>query len=663
MKYVHELKDNCSSRLSLSGGKGANLHKLIRYGFSVPDGFVINTRAFDEFLKHNNLSSIIKKELSSVRVDNHDTISLASNNIKREIIEAEIPGEVMAQVEKMLWGYDSQRFAVRSSGVFEDSSNNSWAGQFDSFLQINKSDLIANVKKCWASLFNPRAISYNISAYKNFDGLKFAVVIQRMVASDKSGVAFSVEPHEKDFNKILIEATPGLGNDLVSGKEVPFTAVVDKKKKIILNKSFRSNKHKGLLEIEEIILLSKQVVRLEKQFNTPVDIEWSFDNKNLYFLQIRPITGLSRKNKSQKRVSAHPDISDYELTFKVTGLSFLFADMLAHGFKYLDPLFTSYESKFSQYFSNEKMEYAAKYGMEWLSKLNGFKDYEKEFSEFYNRNIVVLDDIITNKHLSISSCQRFFRILSKLFTYYSKTDNEFTNLTYIYSEENPVIKQNLHLLSKFKDHARVWINDTAIEESGQFSRFINRVCDDFSIPKPDLECYKVSEIAQLFNDSFVSGKELKKRNLSYTMFFSSGKQRYLTGDQSVEFINKVTARENLALGSEIKGQVANKVQKVIKGRVRIINVDYGDLDKLNQEMAEMEKGEILVSEFTAPELLAACRKAKAIVTDIGGMLSHAAIVSREFNIPCLVGTGNATKILKTGDLISIDFELGVVNKQ
>jgi pyruvate,water dikinase len=76
----------------------------------------------------------------------------------------------------------------------------------------------------------------------------------------------------------------------------------------------------------------------------------------------------------------------------------------------------------------------------------------------------------------------------------------------------------------------------------------------------------------------------------------------------------------------------------------------------------MVKGEILVTEFTAPELISACRKAKAIVTDIGGLLSHAAIVSRELNIPCLVGTHNAAKILKTGDEVAIDFEIGIVNK-
>ena len=86
------------------------------------------------------------------------------------------------------------------------------------------------------------------------------------------------------------------------------------------------------------------------------------------------------------------------------------------------------------------------------------------------------------------------------------------------------------------------------------------------------------------------------------------------------------------------------------------------MNRMYADIAAMVKGEILVAEFTAPELLLACKKAKAIVTDIGGMLSHAAIVSRELNIPCLVGTGNATHFLQTGDQVMIDFTIGVVHK-
>jgi phosphohistidine swiveling domain-containing protein len=660
MKYITNLISDYSGRLAVSGGKGANLHKLIRLGFRVPEGFVINTKAFDEFLRLNNLHILIKSELLSVRVDNHDTITQASKKINREILRAEIPKEILSEMKNVLSGYSNSTFAVRSSGVFEDSRDNSWAGQFDSFLNISRHDLALNVKRCWGSLFNPRAISYNISAYKKLSKLKFAVIIQRMLASDKSGIAFSIDPHENDPEKVLIEATPGFGSNLVSGRVAPLTIVLDKKQRMIMNKSFATSEQSGLLSLKEIKLLCDQIITLEKKFKVPVDIEWSFERKKLYFLQVRPITRL-RNREYRHRIVKYPDIRDYELTFKVTGLSFLFADMLSQGFKYLDPLFTSYESQFSQYFSNEKMEYAAKYGMEWLSKPRGFQSYEEEFTEFYQNNLGMLEATVREK-LTKASCRRFFRVLSKIFTYYSKTDNEFTNLTYIYSEENPTIRKNLHLLSKFKDYARAWINYSAIEDGGPFSEFIDQVSKQFTIPRMDVECYKVSEIAQLFDGKTLTQNEVRSRHESYTMFFSGSKQVYLAGKESVGFIKRVSELEDLAESSEIKGQVAHRAQKIVRGKVRVINVDYGNLDKVNEQIAQMAKGEILVAEFTAPETLAACRKAKAIVTDIGGMLSHAAIVSRELNIPCLVGTKNATKILKTGDEITINFDLGVVNK-
>lgn len=663
MKFVHQIDERYTSRLIISGGKGANLFKLKNFGFNVPKGFIVNTKAFDEFISQNYLIQFIKEELSNVRIDNNDSISIASNNIKQRIRNAFIPNEITNQLKKILTFFESNKFSVRSSGVFEDNYNNSWAGQFDSFLNVPVDKIEDKLRECWASFFNSRAISYNIRAYKSLKKLKFAVVVQEMVSSEISGVAFSIEPKENDFNKILIEAAPGLGENLVSGREQVFTAIIDKKKKILLNKTFNSNNHSDLLTLKQINLLAEQILKLEKRFNKPVDIEWAFANNQLYFLQIRPITGLGRKRKRSIRIGNLPDIDNYELTFKVSGLSFLFTDMLTHGFKYLDPLFTSnQENQFCQYFTNEKMEYATKLGMTIFSKKNGFKEYQTNFTKFYETNIKVLDEIIERRKLSKSSTRQFFKILSKFFTYYSKMDNQFTNLAYLYSEEKPVVKENLYQLSIFKDNARLWINNSSLENESQFAKLINRVCDDFKIDNSDLECYKIEDIIQLFHGIFLPDKEVQNRKLSYTIYYLQGQQYYITGAKSIDYINKISARQNMFLNSEIKGQVANKVQKKVTGKVRVINVDYSNLDRLNTQINEMVKGEILVAEFTAPELISACRKAKAIVTDIGGLLSHAAIISRELDIPCLVGTHNAAKILKTGDEIAIDFEIGIVNK-
>jgi phosphohistidine swiveling domain-containing protein len=662
MKYVHELKEYYSIHLTISGGKGANLHKLIRYGYKVPEGFIVNTKAFETFLTHNNLSSFIKSAISAVKINDSESVFEASNKIKKAIGTAIFPREIAIQIEKILFQFRYNSFSVRSSGIFEDNYKNSWAGQFDSFLQIDKKDLLNSIKDCWASFFNARAINYNVQSYKNVKNLKFAVVIQRMLNSEKSGVAFSVEPQKQDFNKILIEATSGFGENLVSGKEIPFKAILDKKTKIVLEKTVTPKTNYELLNYREISLLCEKVIKLEKQFNRPVDVEWSIENGELYFLQVRPITGLNKRNKKEDVRSGLPDINNYELTFKASGISFLFTDILVHAYKYLDPLFTSKQSEFAQYIYNHKIEYATKFGMKWLSKKDGFKDYQSKFERFYRINNELLDKIVNSKQLTKTSTKIFFQKLVTLFGYYSRMDNYFTNLAYLYSEENITLKYNLDLLSKFKDSARLWINNIAIEQDGYLSQFLRRLNSEFSIEKNNLEYYKVEEILQLFHNLYVLDRTIENRKESFIIYNSVEQISYLSGKKSLGFLNKISRRDNFISSSKLKGQVANKVQKLVKGKARVIKVDYANFDEMNRSISEMNKGEILVSEFTAPELISACRKAKAIVTDIGGMLSHAAIVSRELNIPCLVGTVNASKMIQTGDEIRIDFDLGIVEK-
>jgi phosphohistidine swiveling domain-containing protein len=661
MTYTYKIKSRKSRVVSITGGKGASLHDLIRLGFNTPNGFIITTNAFDDFLDENYLIPYIKKQLSKITVDSNESISTASKNIKEKILIGIVPNKIISQIQRNISIYNNSLFSVRSSAVSEDSAGNSWAGQFDSFLNVEKTDVERRIKECWASLFNTRAMTYNIRSYKNINNLKFAVIIQEMIHSEKSGIAFSINPQDKNSSQLVIEAVLGLGDNIVAGKVTPFTAIVDKKEKIILNKSSLDKQYSMLLSITEINELTENILKIEKRFDFPVDIEWAYANGKLYILQVRPITTMGSFQTKQNIKSKYPNIKEYELTFKVSGLSFLFTDILSSAYKYLNPLFTSAKEQYCQYTSNQGMEYATKYGMKWLSKSDGFKQYQTEFTNYYERNIAILNDIIAKKKLTKHSASKFFYIITKFFHRYSKLDNYFTDLTYVYADRNSIIKDNLDLLSKFKDEARLWINNTMFEESGQLSTYLSIISRKFDINKEDLYCYKILEITELFEEISVSKIEINNRKLSFVVYFINDRIEYLSGNKSLHYINKITRIQNNIENTEIRGQVANKIQNIVKGKVRVINVDYSNFHKMDLEIENMIKGEILVSELTAPELISACRKAKAIVTDIGGMLSHAAIVSRELKIPCLVATGNATKILKTGDSIVIDFKLGTVS--
>ena len=294
-----------------------------------------------------------------------------------------------------------------------------------------------------------------------------------MVQSDWSGVAFSVDPTGFDPGRMLIEAVPGRGDAFVSGRVRPFSAVLDKRTGAVTSSSL-NEKRESSPTVRHLRRLCQQAAELEEHFKEPLDIEWAYRGNRLFILLIRPITAASGK-QAQRRPTSVPNIDDYELTFKVSGLSFLFTDMLAQGFKYLDPLFTSDEDgNFSQYFTNRKMEYAATFGMKWFSTPNSFEQYQQTFSALYAKQSALLEGFIESEKLSKRSVDRFFSILSGFLRHYSKMDNEFTDAAYGHSDQNPTIARNLKLLAEFKDTARVWINSSAIDENSQHLRDVAR---------------------------------------------------------------------------------------------------------------------------------------------------------------------------------------------
>jgi phosphoenolpyruvate synthase/pyruvate phosphate dikinase len=169
-----------------------------------------------------------------------------------------------------------------------------------------------------------------------------------------------------------------------------------------------------------------------------------------------------------------------------------------------------------------------------------------------------------------------------------------------------------------------------------------------------------ADLQALFEGRFMSPEALAVRKGAYIFIKDEqGTIEYFEGDEGrgrVESFSSPVVPEPSAV---LKGRSANG-RGVMTGTVKVIHTDYGDFSKLARQMQAMEQGQILVSETTAPELMQACRKAAAIITDLGGMLSHAAITSRELGIPCLVGVANASKVLKDGDRIEVDAGKGTV---
>lgn len=171
--------------------------------------------------------------------------------------------------------------------------------------------------------------------------------------------------------------------------------------------------------------------------------------------------------------------------------------------------------------------------------------------------------------------------------------------------------------------------------------------------KPELEFATVEEVVNYFSQKDVDLEEISRRKNGYVIYTNQGKPTILT-DKKADEMRKYVLSTGAAT-TELKGRVANKGKA--KGRVRIISFSASDYQ---EQVDSFKQGEILVTGMTRPQIVHLCRKAAAIVTDEGGITSHAAVISRELNVPCVIGTHNATNVLKTGDEVEVDAEIGII---
>lgn len=299
---------------NIAGGKGASLGEMTRAGIPVPPGFVVLTQAFEVFLDAAHLVPEIDAALDEVNHEDTNSIDQASEKIRGLILNAQIPKDIEAEIINSFNNLGAEFVAVRSSATAEDALSASWAGELETYLNTTKVTLLENVKKCWSSLFTPRAIFYRFEKGLHNTKVSVAVVVQKMVNSEISGIAFSVHPVTKDKNQLIIEAGFGLGEAIVSGSITPDSYVVDKRDFSILDISIAKQERKLIrkanggnewVEIEtdlrdsqklsgkQIIELSKLIVKIESHYGFPVDVEWAIENGEIFITQSRAITTLS----------------------------------------------------------------------------------------------------------------------------------------------------------------------------------------------------------------------------------------------------------------------------------------------------------------------------------------------------------------------------------
>lgn len=324
----------------LAGGKGASLGEMTRAGLPIPEGFVVSTQAFTDWLEALDARHGIRQRISALRHDALDEVNACTADIRATIEQEPLSAALRAELSAcyMRLG-DGVPVAVRSSATSEDSEEASFAGLQDTYLWVKGIDsLIEKVRTCWASLYSPESVSYRLRLKLPEDQLAMGVVVQRMVNSRCSGVMFTRSPTTGDRSVITIEGSWGLGSSIVSGEVTPDRFVVNKvtgeiRSRNVADKAIEHvpDADGGVRELEvdaarrkacclsdaQIHALAQIGRQVEKHYGAPQDIEWALDqDDSIRLLQSRPETVWATRDKAPV---AKPAASAFDHIFSTLG--------------------------------------------------------------------------------------------------------------------------------------------------------------------------------------------------------------------------------------------------------------------------------------------------------------------------------------------------------
>jgi len=640
--YIHTLRDIDVDNLSVFGGKAINLAKMLQSGLPVPGGFVVGLGAFTD---DGDLRDEVKSEITSKLQD--------------------------------------KMYAVRSSATAEDAEDASWAGQFETFLNTKPEDVIAKIKECHNSA-KDRAFAY--ADNKDLDeDFNVAVVVQEMVQPEYAGVLFTKDP-VTGKDQLVTEYVAGLGEDLVSGKVDP--------KQLVLGYDDDS----APFDVDQLADLATKV---EQLFGSAQDIEWAWADDKIWLVQARPIT-VTQKSRSGYYLGEPQDLFYW-------------------GPSRTDPMYMSEfmaaaERLFKEMFKNPDLPSPPKNlvlfdqgKMVWLSNATDFFNWCEKAFETY-KELDRLDRDIANWRLESEKLTKLAGVAFDEAAINAWYHTEFAEFS-LYGSEAALAKQ----LSRFDAETRqeVWTAFTVPDKPTFLTRIDKDLAETLNpaamaqkypwiqdgyhglsdgveqyfkerleivkdedyqtqdhepkrqelITKLELSQDEVSaltlarKLAEFMDDRkawMMQTRRLLKQSVGKIEhgWFFDGKQASL--------IDEVTTRELWQRYVDFKA-ATNAVIGVVasNGGKHFVN---GEVAIVADPTDSIGDGKIVVVPSTSPSYVPLMRKAKALITDHGGMMSHAAIVAREFNLPCIVGTKQATKVLNTGDKVVLDLVKGEVNK-
>ncbi|MFO7733690.1 MAG: PEP/pyruvate-binding domain-containing protein [Candidatus Aminicenantes bacterium] len=705
MWLIRRLEDIKDTDRGMVGGKAATLALLAKKGGRVPPGGCITVKAFHDFLSFNGLGSKIaielgRKELKDMRWEEMwDASQRIRNLVNGGIFPPGMLREITSFANALLRGKSA---VVRSSSLSEDSASASYAGVHESYVDVKGEKAVTeSVLHVWASLWSDAAFLYKKELGLDPASGGMAVILQKLVRGEVSGVVFSLDPVQG--GGIVIEAVPGLNKRLVDGEIEPHRWSVERDSGGRISYSPPSSSAKrsgkraaGVLTAERVREVARLALSAEKLFRAPQDVEWTFRGKDLFALQSRPITTSPDAGLSKRSV--------FDLS-------------LRRSFENLLELRKKIEGELIPAMAEETRRMRDKDPAK-MSGAELARELERRTAVLERWNRTYWDEFIPYGH----GARLFGRVYNDLIK--PRDPHEFVELLrtgHTLSMQRDAILAEMAAMVRRGRPSLMAVRKGGLTGAARFDALRERLFSEFGMISGDLEDHRKLaaflakmpfgprkgrpggraaaaglekrflsrfprkdrrrglELLNLARSSYamrdddnvyLAGieRELKKaadeaRRRIDEGFVRGGSKRTLSAllrHKLVRELDKPPVRGKTgparARGAaevrakQLRGQPASK--GIVRGKARVV-VDPGQLKGL-------EPGEILVCDSIGPEMTYAVSVAGGIVERRGGMLIHGAIVAREYGIPCVTGVPDAARAIRTGDDLTVDGYLGIV---
>lgn len=591
----------------LYGGKANSLLKLVKYGLPVPKFMILSSRFFEEFINYNQ-----------IKTQDFDQVC-------EQIEQGSFPENLTNDLFDFWNKNEFEKVAVRSSAANEDGKEKSFAGQYNTFLYVTKDNLLEAIKNCWKSLYQKNVRDYQDDSEFSYD---MNVVIQEMIDADYAGVAFSTDNMHSTKYYSLVEACEGVGEKLVSGEVTPTKYFLRKENNnvdFVIGEKYPIEK--------ELNTLSILINKIEKSYEMVMDIEWAIYDKKVYILQARPVTSFPNFKIPFALAISRPrplvsiqcaEICEREGLREILGGLYYFTTL----YYYRNNTFEEYNNMLDiEQIPSVMVNYAMNHKKEMLALLERGNEECKKLEQ----------DVIVNQNFDIRKIIESFKKFIP-FNLISNFVEKTTIITDFDVDINDEFVQTIIKNREYYDDIKYKIDNIIIEKIKA------------SIPSDLLPYYNLLTIEEAFEGAMVTEEDLIQRKQGFVYY----KEQLVLESEIESFFEK----ENVFLRNDTDIDNSEIIQgsAVYPGKSR----GYVKLVFCDEDIAKVNDGDIIVSPMTVPTFISGMKKANAVITDEGGVVCHAALIAREMQKVCVIGTKIATKVLKDNMLVEVDGDLGIV---